>query len=347
MKTQNTIDKKFIRTLKGEVNDIPPVWLMRQAGRYLPEYLETRAKAGSFLDLCYNPDLAAEVTLQPIRRFGFDASILFSDILTIPHALGQELTFAENHGPLLGELPKTLEFKESVFHVNLLPVYETVAKIREGLTREGFTQTALIGFSGAPWTLACYMIDRKGSKEFAATRVMALQDPEKFAALIDTLVIAITAYLKKQIEYGAEVIQIFDSWAGVLPPAEFRKWVIEPTARIIKSIKADYPDIPVIGFPKGAGPLYPEYAANTGITALGIDTQTPVEWVKTAINPAMPVQGNLDPFTLVAGGKALDAAVDTILENWAGRPYIFNLGHGIDKSTPITHVEALLKRIRT
>ncbi len=338
--------KKFIDTLNGKISDIPPIWLMRQAGRYLPEYLKTRAEAGNFLDLCYNPKLATEVTLQPIRRFGFDASILFSDILVIPHALGQELSFAENHGPLLGEIPKTLNFNESVFHVNLLPVYETVSMIRENLQKEGFLNTALIGFSGAPWTLACYMIDRKGSKDFAQTRIMALRNPDEFSALIDILVTAISSYLIKQIEHGAEVVQIFDSWAGVLPPSEFQKWVIEPTSRIVKILKSKYPSIPVIGFPKGAGFLYPDYVRTTGVTAIGIDTQTPPQWAADHLQSAIPVQGNLDPFTLVAGGACLDNAIDAIIAAWSGKPYIFNLGHGIDKSTPVAHVTQLINRIR-
>ena len=338
--------KKFIDTLNGKIFDIPPIWLMRQAGRYLPEYLKTRAEAGSFLDLCYNPKLATEVTMQPIRRFGLDASILFSDILVVPHALGQELSFAENHGPILGEIPKSLNFNESVFHVNLLPVYETVSMIRENLQKEGFSDTALIGFSGAPWTLACYMIDRKGSKDFAQTRIMALRNPDEFSALIDILVTAISSYLIKQIEYGAEVIQIFDSWAGVLPPQEFQKWVIEPTSRIVKIIKQKHPTIPIIGFPKGAGLLYRDYVGQTGVTAIGIDTQMPTKWVADNVQSIIPVQGNLDPFTLVAGGNNLDIAIDNIINAWAGKPYVFNLGHGIDKSTPINHVTQLINRVR-
>ncbi len=338
--------KKFIATLNGIKSDTPPVWLMRQAGRYLPEYLKTRATAGSFLDLCYSPDLAAEVTLQPIRRYGFDAAILFSDILVVPQALGQDVSFAENHGPVLGELPQEISFDPSVFHVNLEPVYQAVEQIKSGLQNEGFSGTALIGFSGAPWTLACYMIDRKGSKDFAATRLMALQQEEKFAALIDTLVQSVSAYLIKQIERGVEAVQIFDSWAGVLPPSEFQKWVIAPTRRIVTAVKSVYPQIPMIGFPKGAGVLYPDYVRGTGITAVGIDTHMPVEWVRDHVQPLVPVQGNLDPFTLVAGGQALDSAVDHILDTWGEKPFIFNLGHGIDKSTPPAHVTRLINRVR-
>lgn len=338
--------KKFIATLQGHVFDTPPIWLMRQAGRYLPEYLATRAKAGSFLELCYNPRLATEVTLQPIRRYGFDASILFSDILVVPHAIGQDLSFAENHGPVLGDLPNPLKFNEDMIHVKLSPVYETVAMISETLKKEGFTETSLIGFSGAPWTLACYMIDKRGSKDFAQTRIMALREPEKFSDLIDILTLAITAYLKKQIEHGAEAVQIFDSWAGVLPPQQFQKWVIEPTAKIVAALKESYPHIPVIGFPKGAGVLYPDYVRATGVTAVGIDTQMPVDWVRENVQSLCPVQGNLDPFTLAAGGAALDSAVDAILDAWKGKPFVFNLGHGIDKSTPPDHVTQLINRVR-
>lgn len=338
--------KKMLSVLQGIKSDTPPVWLMRQAGRYLPEYLATRAKAGSFLDLCYNPELATEVTLQPIRRYGFDASILFSDILVVPHALGQELSFAENHGPQLGVLPNDIHFDASDFHQKLEPVYQTIEGIRAGLMTEGFSDTALIGFSGAPWTLACYMIDRKGSKDFAATRIMALKEEEKFAKLIDLLVAAISSYLIKQIERGAEIVQIFDSWAGVLPPAQFTKWVIEPTVRIVKNIREVYPNTPIIGFPKGAGVLYPDYAIATGITAIGFDTQMPVSWVREHLQPHIVVQGNLDPFTLAAGGQNLFKSADTILSTLADKPFIFNLGHGIDKSTSPDHVKQLVDHIR-
>lgn len=338
--------KKMLSTLKGIKSDTPPVWLMRQAGRYLPEYLETRAKAGSFLDLCYNPELATEVTLQPIRRFGFDASILFSDILVIPHALGQDLSFAENHGPVLGALPNDLALDLTSFHAKLEPVYQTIEGIRAGLQNEGFNDTALIGFSGAPWTLACYMIDRKGSKDFAATRVMALRDEEKFTELIDLLVNAISSYLITQIKRGAEIVQIFDSWAGVLPPSQFFKWVIEPTKKIVANIRKEYPDTPIIGFPKGAGVLYQNYAGLTGVTAIGIDTQMPVNWVKDHLQPSIIVQGNLDPFTLASGSPALLKEADLILKTLGDKPFIFNLGHGIDKSTPPEQVKLLVDHIK-
>ena len=337
----------MLSTLNAIPSETPPIWLMRQAGRYLPEYLKTRAEAGSFLDLCYNPDLAAEVTLQPIRRYGFDAAILFSDILVIPHALGQPLSFAENHGPVLGELPKELSFDKAAFDHHLEPVYQAIEAINAGLAREGFAdRTALIGFSGAPWTLACYMIDRKGSKDFAATRLMALRNEEAFQQVIDILVQSISHYLINQIRRGAEIVQIFDSWAGVLPPSQFRKWVIEPTEAILRNIRAVYPSTPIIGFPKGAGVLYGDYASLQGLTAIGIDTHMPVKWVQEHLQPSIVVQGNLDPFTLAAGGSSLLKAADEILETLGGKPFIFNLGHGIDKSTPPEHVEMLVKHIR-
>lgn len=340
------ISKKMLSTLSGIKSDIPPIWLMRQAGRYLPEYLKTREEAGSFLDLCYNPKLATEVTLQPIRRYGFDASILFSDILVVPHALGQDLSFAENHGPILGECPVDLSFDHTKFDHHLEPVYQAVEMIKAGLQREGFEETALIGFSGAPWTLACYMIDRKGSKDFAATRVMALQQEEKFSNLIDILVTSISHYLIRQIDRGAEIVQIFDSWAGVLPPAEFKKWVIEPTARIIKNIRVKHPTTPIIGFPKGAGVLYADYARINGLTSMGIDTAMPPEWIAKHVQRNIIPQGNLDPFTLVAGGSNLLKQADMILSAFDDRPFVFNLGHGIDKSTPPEHVKMLVNHIR-
>ncbi|HOO50428.1 MAG TPA: uroporphyrinogen decarboxylase [Alphaproteobacteria bacterium] len=342
---------KLYQTLKDNLYHIPPVWFMRQAGRYLPEYLKTRATAGSFLDLCYSPSFATEVTLQPIRRFQFDAAILFSDILVIPHALGQHLEFAPNHGPQLGELPdlETSEFIENTnqFHVNLSPVYEAVSSIRSQLDREGFSTTDLIGFSGAPWTLACYMIDRKGTKDFNETRVMAIANEQKFSQLIDVLTKVISEYLIEQINRGANIVQIFDSWSGVLPPDQFRKWVINPTKKIVEAVRIKHPETPIIGFPKGAAFLYEEYAKETKIDGLGIDTQVPIEYAARYLQPICPVQGNLDPMTLRAGGKELDRQTKKILDTLSedGR-FVFNLGHGIDKDTPPEHVEQVLKIIR-
>lgn len=338
---------KFLDTLNGKKFDTPPVWLMRQAGRYLPEYLATRSKAGSFLDLCYNPDFATEVTLQPIRRFGFDAAILFSDILVVPHALGQELTFAQNHGPKLGPLPPLEHVDLQKFHVNLLPVYDAVKSIRSTLDHEGFSSTPLIGFSGAPWTLACYMIEGEGSKDFGKTRAYALKNPEEFGHLISLLTECITAYLLRQIESGAAVIQLFDSWAGCLPPDQFRKWVIAPTKKIREGLRAKYPAVPFIGFPRGASFLYEDYCREVGVSAIGLDTQVPPEYAAKNLQPLCAVQGNLDPFTLVAGGDELLRQCDLICDRFAGGPHIFNLGHGIDKETPPHHVELLLNRIRS
>jgi uroporphyrinogen decarboxylase len=338
--------KKILSTLQGIKSDIPPIWLMRQAGRYLPEYLATRAKAGSFLDLCYNPDLAAEVTLQPLRRFNFDAAILFSDILVIPHALGQDLSFAENHGPILGEMPQELKFDDIQFHQKLNPVYQTLETIQHKMKTEGFLNTALIGFSGSPWTLACYMIDRKGSKDFAKTRLMALTDEEKFQKLIDILVKSVSGYCIAQIKHGAEIIQLFDSWAGVLPQSQFLKWVIKPTLEIVKNIKDKYPNVPIIGFPKGAGLSYLDYVQMTKVNAVGLDAQIPLIWAQEHLQPLLTVQGNLDPFILAAGGQNLFKEADAILKELGNHNFIFNLGHGIDKSTPPDHVLQLVNHIR-
>lgn len=341
---------KLHQTLTGQTFARPAIWLMRQAGRYLPEYLETRKKAGSFLDLCYNPSLATEVTMQPIRRFGFDAAILFSDILVVPHALGQPLDFLADHGPVLGDLPNFNDGASqdlSQFHVNLSPVYEAVSSIRNELDSEGFKDTDLIGFSGSPWTLACYMIEKKGSKDFAKTRSSALSDPQQFSFLIDLLTQAVSSYLVRQIESGANIIQLFDSWAGVLSPDQFRKWVIGPTAKIVANIRKKHPQTPIIGFPRGAAFLYQDYIRQTGVTALGMDTQVPPEYACENLQTLCPVQGNLDPMVLRAGGKELDLQTAHILEALGRKPFIFNLGHGIDKETPIAHVENLVKRIRS
>lgn len=338
--------KKILTTLQGIKSDTPPIWLMRQAGRYLPEYLATRAKAGSFLDLCYTPEWAAEVTMQPLRRFQFDAAILFSDILVVPHALGQTLTFAENHGPQLGEMPLDLTFEASIFHNKLQPVYQSIEAIRQGLKKEEYEDTALIGFSGSPWTLACYMVDRKGSKDFATTRLMALREEEKFQALIDILVKAVSEYCIQQINHGAEIIQLFDSWAGVLPENQFFKWVIRPTEQIVKNIRKIHPHTPIIGFPKGAGLLYLDYVKICQVSGVGLDAQTPLNWVQEHLQPLVPVQGNLDPFILAAGGSNLLKEADNIISKLGEYPFIFNLGHGIDKSTPPEHVLQLVNYIR-
>ncbi len=335
--------KPLLRVLAGERLDPPPVWLMRQAGRYLSEYRAVRAQAGSFLDLCYNPELAAEVTLQPIRRFGFDGAILFSDILVVPHALGQNLWFAEGEGPRMeprmAETP--LEALEPAPE-RLEPVLETVRKVKALLPPE----VTFLGFAGAPWTVATYMVEGRGSKDQASARSMAYQEPERFQQLIDAIVEQTISYLLGQIEAGVDVVQIFDSWAGTLSPAQFRQWVIAPTKRIVDAIREKHPGFPIIGFPKGAGAKLVEYAEKTGVSAVGLDETVDPVWANAALPKGLPVQGNLDPLALRAGGEALDSAVDAIREALDGRPHIFNLGHGILPDVPVAHVERLLARLR-
>jgi len=342
--------KPMLRALAGERVDPPPVWLMRQAGRYLPEYREVRAGAGSFLDLCYAPDLACEVTLQPIRRFGFDAAILFSDILVVPHALGRHLRFVENEGPKLEPLAEDAAaldaeldaMAEAEPHGTLAPVYATLEKVQAALPPE----VALIGFAGAPWTLACYVVDGQGSKEYLRTRLMAAREPERFARLIGILEQAVAAYLCRQIEAGAEVVKIFDSWAGVLAPDGFRRWSLEPIGRITAAVKARHPSVPVIVFPRGAGVRYPEVAATVGADGLALDTTVPTAWAAAEMPQRPTLQGNLDPALLVAGGAALDEAVDRIAGDFAGRPHIFNLGHGVVPQTDPANVARLVRRLR-
>jgi uroporphyrinogen decarboxylase len=339
--------KPMLAALRGERVDPPPIWLMRQAGRYLPEYREVRAGAGSFLDLCYNPELACEVTLQPIRRFGFDAAILFSDILVVPHALGRPLTFVENEGPKLTPLPDAPDAEldamaAAEIHDHLAPVYATLGKVKAALPAE----VALIGFAGAPWTLACYIVDGQGSKEYLKTRLMAAREPERFARLIGILEQALIAYLCRQIEAGAEVVKLFDSWAGVLAPDGFRRWSLEPLARITAAVKARHPDVPVVVFPRGAGLHYPLCAAEIGADGLALDTAVPTDWAARTLPPRPTPSGNLDPVALVAGGATLDAAVDRIRADFAGRPHVFNLGHGVVPQTDPAHVARLVARVR-
>lgn len=341
--------KPVLEVLRGKVQKTPPVWLMRQAGRYLPQYREIRARQGGFMDLVMSPDLAAEVTMQPIRAFGMDAAILFSDILVIPHALGQSVTFAEGEGPRLDPLRESAalaRLSQVRFGETLAPVCETVRLTRAALTREGFDKTALIGFSGAPWTLACYMVEGGGSRDFLNVKQWAYQDPGGFGDLIDVLTQAVIDYCNMQIEAGAEIIQIFDSWAGVLDHTLFARWVIRPTREIVESLRARHPDIPVIGFPRGAGRMALDYAQITKVSGLSIDPQIAPKWAATVFQPVVPVQGNLDPSCLRAGGVALEAAVEDILAHLSQRPFIFNLGHGIIKDTPPAHVADLVGMIR-
>jgi uroporphyrinogen decarboxylase len=332
-----------VDVLKGQSVFPPPVWMMRQAGRYLPEYREVRQRAGSFLDLCYNPDLAVEVTMQPIRRFGFDASILFSDILVVPHALGRDLRFEEGRGPLMTPIgaEEIASIDGKLFHVNLAPVYETVRRLRNELPAE----TTLIGFCGAPWTVATYMIAGHGTPDQAPARLFAFRHPEEFAALLDLLAEFSAAYLIRQIEAGADVVQIFDSWSGVLDEASFEAHCVWPVQKIVRQVRAVYPDVPIIGFPKGAGSLYDVYKAKTGVTGLGLDWTVPLNQA-ARLQSDGAVQGNLDPLRVVAGGRALQEGVERILGALGAGPLIFNLGHGITPEAPIAHVEAMLQYVR-
>lgn len=337
--------KPMLAALAGETRARPPFWLMRQAGRYLPEYRELRAKAGGFLDLCYTPDFAVEVTLQPLRRYGMDAAILFSDILVVPHALGQPLAYLEGEGPKLDPIRRTEELSRlsrDRFHEVLAPVYETVRRLSTAIP----TDTTLIGFAGAPWTIACYMVEGGGSKEYAHVKRWAYGDPAGFATLIDLLVEVTADYLCAQIDAGAEAVQLFDSWAGVLPIGPFRRWVIEPTRRIVALVKARHPNTPIIGFPRGAGHAYEDYVSDSGVDAVGLDTTVSPRWAARNLQSRIPVQGNLDPILLATGGKALKDAADEILDALTARPFVFNLGHGVIQTTPPEHVAALAEQIR-
>jgi len=337
-------DKPLLSVLHGEVLNPPPIWLMRQAGRYLPEYRQLRQDKGSFLDLVYDSDAAAEITLQPLKRFPeLDAAILFSDILIIPFALGQNLTFIAGEGPRLTPiLAETAIDELNPFPVRLDPIYETVAKVKAALD----PSTTLIGFAGSPWTVATYMVAGQGSRDQAEARRLAYSDPGKFAAIVERIEEVTLGYLLGQIEAGAEVVQLFDSWAGSLSPAQFEQWVIAPTARLVEGIRAVHPHVPIIGFPKGAGGKLRAYADETGVSALGLDETVDPVWAAAELPEGLPLQGNLDPLALVAGGEMLSSAVSRILDAFAGRPHIFNLGHGILQDTPIAHVEELLARVK-
>lgn len=334
----------LLRTLQGENAKERPVWLMRQAGRYLPEYRALRAEKGGFLNLVYDTDAAAEITLQPIRRFGFDGAILFSDILIVPYAMGQDLEFLAGEGPRLSPrlLDSALEGLSAVSE-RLSPIYETVAKVKAGL---GSGRT-LLGFAGSPWTVATYMVAGEGSRDQHDTRALAYRDPQGFQAIIDAIVAVTVDYLAGQIAAGAEAVQLFDSWAGSLAPAEFERWVIAPNAAIITALKARHPQVPVIGFPKGAGEKLPAYARETGVDAIGVDETIDPLWAAKALPQGLPVQGNLDPLLLLAGGAELERQATRVLDAFADRPHVFNLGHGIGQFTPIEHVEQLLGVVRS
>ena len=334
---------RLVRVLEGHAFKIPPVWLMRQAGRYLPEYRELRAKAGSFWTMALTPEYAAEVTLQPIRRFGFDAAILFSDILTVPEALGCKVTFTEGEGPSLEPVTSTqgLISDQTAWSRYFEPVYQALSLVRAELNKE----SALLGFAGGPWTLASYLAAGAGGDEQRAAKLWAYRDPEGFGYLLDILGDCVGFHLIGQLDAGADAVQIFDSWAGGLPAELFERWVVAPTRKIVAAVRSARPKAKIIGFPRTASLAgYQAYAQQTGVDALSLDTAVPMDWA--AANLSCAIQGNLDPIVLIAGGKALDRAVEQILEAMNGKPHIFNLGHGILPQTPITHVEQLLKRIR-
>jgi uroporphyrinogen decarboxylase len=336
-------DKPLLRVLSGRKAEKTPLWLMRQAGRYLPEYRALRAEKGGFLDLVQDPDSAAEVTLQPIRRFGFDGAILFSDILMVPFALGQDLRFEAGEGPRLSPtlVDSALGQLDSA-PGRLEPVYRTVEKVAASLPKA----TTFLGFAGSPWTVATYMVAGQGSKDQGEARRLAYGDPGAFQAIIDAISGLTVDYLSRQVESGVEAVQLFDSWAGSLSPAQFERWVIAPTASLVAAFKARNPDTPVIGFPKGAGGKLAAYARETGVDAIGLDETVDPVWADQVLPPGLPVQGNLDPLALIAGGEALATGVRRTLSSLAGRPHIFNLGHGILPDTPISNVEKLIELVR-
>ena len=343
--TANATIKPFLQVLSGQRLPVPPLWMMRQAGRYLPEYRALREKAGSFLNLCFTPEHAAEVTLQPIRRFNFDAAIIFSDILVIPHALGRSVRFEAGEGPRLDPLDTPDKVATLVAHADftkLEPVYEALRRVRRELAPE----IALIGFCGAPWTVATYMVAGQGTPDQAPARMMAYRHPEAFAQIIDVLVENSIQYLLGQLKAGADVLQIFDTWAGVLPAREFRRWSIEPTRRIVEGVRKQMPDAKIIAFPRGAAGLLPDYVNATGVDAVSIDWTADPAMIRERVQSKVAVQGNLDPLALIAGGAALDRAVDDVLASYGKGRLIFNLGHGIQPETPMAHVEQMLKRVR-
>jgi uroporphyrinogen decarboxylase len=335
--------KRLLAALAGETLERPPIWLMRQAGRYLAEYRATRAKAGSFLDLCYAPELAAEVTLQPIRRYGFDASILFADILLLPNAMGQKLDYREGEGPVLEPVRSVAALQalgEPDIHATLAPVYETVKLLAQKLPAE----CTLIGFAGAPWTVATYMVEGRGGNDQTAAKTWAYGDPDGFQVLIDRLVVATIDYLGRQIEAGAEVVQLFDTWAGALPEVDFQRWCVAPVKKIAAALKAKYPAVPIIAFPRNAGANYPQFIGM--VDGLSLDTSVPVGRARETLQDKIAVQGNLDPRYVVVGGEAMRRETDRLLTALGHGPYIFNLGHGIVPETPPEHVGALVQQVQ-
>ena len=338
--------KPLLAALRGQVQHPPPLWLMRQAGRYLPEYRALRAKAGSFLDLCYDPALAAEATLQPLRRFSLDGIILFSDILVIAESLGVKLWFEEGEGPRLEPIPEggplpSFDAERQLRH--LTPVYEAMGRVVVAAP----AGATVLGFAGAPWTLATYMVGGGRSRDFAAVKGWAYRDPESFGRLIETVRQAVSAHLIAQLDAGADVVQIFDSWAGALPESELERWSIEPIRRIVSDVKAVHPAAPIICYPRGAGVLYERFAAETGVDAVSIDSTVPPTWAAAHLQPHCTVQGNLDPVALLAGGNALQRAASRILEALGNGPFVFNLGEGVLPQTPPKHVADLADLVHT
>ena len=340
----STADKPLLAVLRGERRDPPPMWMMRQAGRYLPEYRALRQDKGSFLDLVYDPDAAAEITLQPLNRFPqLDAAILFSDILIVPFAIGQNLTFIAGEGPRLTPPLAGASLDDlTPYLARIEPIYETVRKVRRQLAPE----KTLVGFAGAPWTVATYMVAGQGSRDQSDTRRLAYADAGRFGDILGRIEAVTLDYLSGQVDVGAEALQLFDSWAGSLSPAQFERWVIAPTARLVDALKRRHPEVPVIGFPKGAGGKLGAYARETGVDAIGLDETVDPVWAARELPEAMPLQGNLDPLALITGGTELGTAIRRILDAFAGRPHIFNLGHGILPDTPIAHVEQLIALVK-
>jgi uroporphyrinogen decarboxylase len=343
--TGKSVHKPLLDVLDGKRQAVPPVWLMRQAGRYLPEYQAVRKSVGGVLELCFSPKLAAEVTLQPIRRFGFDGAILFSDILVIPHALGRIVRFEAGEGPRLDPLNDPgamMSLRDEVDHAVLTPVYETVNLVKAALPPE----VTFLGFCGGPWTVATYMVAGHGTPDQAPARLFAYRHPEAFSRLIDILVEASTGYLICQLQAGVDAVQIFDTWAGVLPPDEFQRWCIAPTLRIVDGVRRVVPNAKIIGFPRGADSKLVRYVEQVPVNAVGLDWMIDLGFARDTIQRQRPVQGNLDPLALRAGGVALDCSVDATMAALSGGPFIFNLGHGILPDTPVAHVERMIERVR-
>lgn len=337
---------KFLSVFQGENLSSPPIWLMRQAGRHLPEYRKIREQCATFLDLCYTPELAARVTLQPIERFDYDAAILFSDILTIPHGLGQHVSFEEGHGPRLSELTLSSfqkELTQEGFEKKVAPVYETIRLVRSGLP----ASKTLIGFAGAPWTLALYMLEGEGTRDFAKAKLTAFQDENRFSELLAFVSQTISRHLIEQIRAGVGAVQLFDSWAGLCPATHFQKWILEPTQKIVSRIRDVFPEIPVIGFPRGVGGKnMVDYASQCGFSAVSLDSSIPLLWAAQTLPSGLVLQGNLDPLVLCAGGDGLKRAIHSIHGQMGTRPYIFNLGHGVVPQTPLNHVADCVAWVR-